>query len=504
MKKYFIIAICIVITQQNLLAQGWQWIDTGYPYIIFDICFPQGQSEVGFAVGSTFTVGGDGAVLKTTDAGLSWNKITIDTVPGLKAVCFTSLNVGYAAGFQNFFMKTTNGGINWEKIIVDTKLWYFNNIEFWDENNGIIVSYASDVYYTTNGGDSWSASSGVKRGVEDICYASQNILYLVGGDEKIYKSTDSGIYWFQVYGGISLQSLLGVEFLNETYGIVTGEDGKVLVTTDGGVSWITSSTGNSGLLRGVHILNDQDSYVAGTPEQVYKTTNGGTTWISDFAGGNTVALYKIIFTENNIGLICGSEGKMLRNTDFVIPVELVSFSAYVNEDDVELSWSTKSEINNSGFQIERSQNNIKWDYLTFISGSGTSTEANNYSFRDVKLKPGKYFYRLNQIDFDGSFEYSKIVNVTISVPEAFKLEQNYPNPFNPSTIIEFSLPEDVSNVKLSIYNTLGEMVAELVNTKLAAGKYSYQWNEKNVATGTYIYELRTEKFVAVKKMLILK
>ena len=371
MKKYFIIATLIVIVQQNLLAQGWQWIDIGYPYIIFDICFPQGQSDVGFAVGSTFSVGGDGAVFKTTDAGLSWNKITIDTVPGLKAVCFTSLNVGYAAGFQNYFMKTTNGGINWEKITVDTKLWYFNNIEFWDENNGIIVSYPSEVYYTTNGGNSWSVSTGIKRSVEDICYASQNILYLVGGDEKIYKSTDSGFYWVEVYGGTVLKKFLGVKFLNSTYGIVTGEDGKVLVTTDGGVSWITSSAGNSGLLRGVFILNNQEAYVAGTPEQVYKTTNGGTIWISDFSGGNTVALYKLLFTENNIGLICGSDGKLLRNTDYVIPVELISFIASAYEDDVELSWSTKSEMNNSGFQIERSQNNISWDYLSFIPGSGT-------------------------------------------------------------------------------------------------------------------------------------
>jgi hypothetical protein len=90
------------------------------------------------------------------------------------------------------------------------------------------------------------------------------------------------------------------------------------------------------------------------------------------------------------------------------------------------------------------------------------------------------------------------------IPAVYALEQNYPNPFNPSTIIEFSLPEDVGNVKLSIYNALGEKVAELVNSSLTAGKYSYQWNAKNVATGMYIYELRTDKFVSIKKMLLLK
>ena len=90
------------------------------------------------------------------------------------------------------------------------------------------------------------------------------------------------------------------------------------------------------------------------------------------------------------------------------------------------------------------------------------------------------------------------------LPIVYSLEQNYPNPFNPSTVIEFSLPEDVSNVKLSIYNALGEKVAELVNTALTAGKYQYQWNAQNIATGMYIYELRTDKFVSVKKMIMLK
>jgi len=90
------------------------------------------------------------------------------------------------------------------------------------------------------------------------------------------------------------------------------------------------------------------------------------------------------------------------------------------------------------------------------------------------------------------------------IPDKYSLEQNYPNPFNPSTVIEFSLPENVSNVKLTIYSILGEKVAELVNTSLIAGKYSYTWNAGSVATGMYIYELRTDKSLLIKKMLFLK
>ena len=104
--------------------------------------------------------------------------------------------------------------------------------------------------------------------------------------------------------------------------------------------------------------------------------------------------------------------------------------------------------------------------------------------------------KLTSIEVTGS--------ITGGFPVSYELFQNYPNPFNPSTVIEFSLPENVGNVKLSIYNALGEKVAELVNTALTAGKYQYQWAAKDVATGMYIYELRTDKFVSVKKMLLLK
>ena len=90
------------------------------------------------------------------------------------------------------------------------------------------------------------------------------------------------------------------------------------------------------------------------------------------------------------------------------------------------------------------------------------------------------------------------------IPVEYALEQNYPNPFNPSTKIEFSLPEDVNNVTLTIYNALGQRVAELINSNMEAGYHSFVWNASNVATGMYIYELRTDKFVSVKKMMLMK
>ncbi len=189
----------------------------------------------------------------------------------------------------------------------------------------------------------------------------------------------------------------------------------------------------------------------------------------------------------------------------IIPVELTSFSANVQGKNVILNWSTATEINNKGFEILRlAQNDDDWELVGLVSGNGTTTEPMSYSFIDENVLPGNYQYRLKQIDYDGAFEYSNTIEVEMILPIEFALEQNYPNPFNPSTVIEFSLPEDVSNVELSIFNSLGEKVAELVNTSLMAGKYLYQWNAKDVATGMYIYELRTDKFVSVKKMILIK
>jgi len=503
MKKIFTtIIILVFICSQNLLAQGWQWIDTGFPDIIFDMSFPPGQNNVGFAAGSNLTFGGDGIILKTTDGGSSWSKISTDTIPGLKAVRFTSVDVGYAGGHQNFLMKTIDGGSTWTQIVINTKLWYFNNIEFWDANNGIVVSYPSSVYRTTDAGANWSTCIGIKRDVQDICYADANTVFVVGGDETISKSTNGGLIFLDNYDGVLQSLFLGVEFFDINYGIVGGEDGKVLVTTNGGTDWTIRNAGGFGLMRGIHIFNEENAYVVGTPEQVFKTTDGGITWVSDFNGANTVALYKIKFTENNTGLICGSQGKFLINTDYV-PVELSGFTAIVDGNDVQLNWTTETELNNSGFEILRSVDGNNWENIAFVPGFGTASEPRTYYFTDAELKSGFNSYRLKQIDFDGSFEYSDIVNVFVSSPIDYNLEQNYPNPFNPNTQIKFSISNEVQ-VNLSVFNFLGEKVKELKNEIMKPGYYEVEFNASSLASGVYSYRIKAGDFVETKKMVLMK
>jgi photosystem II stability/assembly factor-like uncharacterized protein len=503
MKKLFqIVTILSIISSQNLLAQGWQWINTGYSFILYDVSFPPGQSSTGYAVGSSSTYNGNGIILKTNDGGQSWSQISVGTIPGLEAVAFTSTDVGYAGGWQNYFIKTTDGGATWNQINVNAGIWYFKEVEFWDANLGMTSTSDPQIYVTSDAGATWTAASGLNQSVEDICYVDANTAFAVGGDERISKSTNGGLTWTQIYSGVFQYLFLGVEFYNSNYGMVGGEDGKVLVTTDGGTTWTTNNAGGYGLMHGVYIFNEDSAYVVGTPEQVYKTTNGGSTWFSDFSGGFDVALYKIKFTENGTGIICGSQGKFLINTDYV-PVELTSFAAHVKGNNVLLSWSTATETNNSGFQVERKFAQSEWQNIGFVPGFGTTTEPRSYNFQDADLQAGSFTYRLKQVDFDGSFEYSNDVNIDVITPVQFELAQNYPNPFNPSATIEFAIP-NAEFVNIAVYNELGEKVAELVNNILPAGKHQAQFDAQRLASGIYIAKMSAGEFSQTIKMNLLK
>ncbi|MCG6913775.1 T9SS type A sorting domain-containing protein [bacterium BMS3Abin03] len=186
------------------------------------------------------------------------------------------------------------------------------------------------------------------------------------------------------------------------------------------------------------------------------------------------------------------------------PVELTSFSANLNGNIVNLQWNTATEVNNYGFEIQRSKSTKNWEVLGFVEGHGNSNSPKNYNFTDSKLDvSGTCSYRLKQIDNDGSYEFSKIIEVNIGAPVILELKQNYPNPFNPSTTISFTLPES-GNVSLRIFNTLGEEVTTLVNGYTEAGIYSYNFNAENLPSGFYIYQLNTKKYSLTKKMLFLK
>lgn len=187
----------------------------------------------------------------------------------------------------------------------------------------------------------------------------------------------------------------------------------------------------------------------------------------------------------------------------ITPVELISFTSVINKNDVTLNWQTVTEKNNKGFDIERRTSNSNWQVISFIVGNGTSLENHSYTFTDKNITPQKYFYRLKQVDFNGSFEYSKEIEADFTTPIKFSLEQNYPNPFNPSTRISFTLNKS-GFASLKVYDMLGKEVTVLVNKELQAGTHSYEFEAASLPSGVYIYKLKTEQSSLVKKMMLLK
>ncbi|MCZ7608674.1 MAG: T9SS type A sorting domain-containing protein [Ignavibacterium sp.] len=192
----------------------------------------------------------------------------------------------------------------------------------------------------------------------------------------------------------------------------------------------------------------------------------------------------------------------------VTPVELLSFSSSLVDDDVTLNWITATEINNSGFQVERSVistegRNLNWEFISFVNGNGTTTETKTYSYKDENLSAGKYQYRLKQIDFDGTFEYSNIIEAEVLSLSEFILEQNYPNPFNPVTRIQFAIGSK-QFVSLKIFNALGEEAASLVNEEKSAGFYKIDFNASHLSSGIYYYKIIAGDFVQTRKMILIK
>ncbi len=195
-------------------------------------------------------------------------------------------------------------------------------------------------------------------------------------------------------------------------------------------------------------------------------------------------------------------------TDGQIPVELSSFAAKVSGRNVELNWTTATETNNSGFEIQRKVQGGEFAAIGFVEGLGNSLSAQNYRFVDKNAEPGSYIYRLKQIDYDGSFEYSNEIEVDLSTPTEFALSQNYPNPFNPSTKIDFALATD-SRVVLEVYDAVGQLVTTLVNKELTAGSHQVNFDASAFNSGLYIYKLTAtgkngENYSSVRKMMLMK
>ncbi len=240
------------------------------------------------------------------------------------------------------------------------------------------------------------------------------------------------------------------------------------------------------------------------------TTSSGVLVIVKFLTTSTSGSDSLKLTNfvNDIASATSTPG-MLNSS---VPVELVSFSANVVENTVRLSWATASETNNFGFDVEKSGDGLLFAKIGFVPGNGTTTVPQSYSFAESNVSPGKYFYRLKQIDTDGAFEHSNVIEATVLPPSRFSLFQNYPNPFNPETRIRFDIPNllgEKVRVQLAIYNLFGQLVRTLVNEERGPGVHEINWDGRSdegmvAPSGVYFYTVRAGEFRETKKMLFVR
>ena len=246
----------------------------------------------------------------------------------------------------------------------------------------------------------------------------------------------------------------------------------------------------------------------------------GTTLVGSFIaplsalGGNSLTVFASGFlnpSANQNGAPFGlfaalANGTVVQLLPGVVPVELSSFTATVNGTNISLNWTTVTETNNRGFEVQRRSSDYDFVTVGFVNGKGTTTQIQNYSFTESNLPLGNYAYRLKQIDFDGTFEFSNVIEVSVVAPREFSLEQNFPNPFNPSTMISFSLKTD-ADVSLKVFNLLGQEIATLFNGRLTAGIQQISFNAENLTSGVYFYRIDAKgidgtNFSSTKKMIL--
>ncbi len=527
----------------------WKTKNRGQSWIIVDSLVSLYMGEFEFQLFKEENIGFDaGTALRIykADGNLDvWHKSIIND--DFSDVFFTSEQKGFviSSGLIGRVYKTTDAGGHWQTASGPSG--YF--LLFADSLTGFISAASSKIYKTTTAGENWYPTIGINNAIAKILLLNDLTGWAAGGS-RIFKTIDEGEDWNEVFYHPSI-SLGSITFIDSLTAWTANLNARPFKTTDGGVNWIqqinlgiyqsrdvffkdylngfilesnklykTTDGGDNftlipeitGYSVAAKFRNFGDSTIFIIGYKTYRSLDGGESWF-EFSELDLIKIAGLSLLNSGSGYAVGDEGLILRYYDSTYtPVEMTSWTADNEGENVFLKWSTSTELNNKGFEVQRSEirdqkSGFKgqngWERLGFVDGNGTTTQSHSYSYSDNNIFSGKYKYRLKQIDFNGSYNYSKEIEVQINPPNKYSLEQNYPNPFNPVTTIIYQLPVK-GIIILKIYNTLGQEIETLVNAEKPAGIYKINFDGSNFASGVYICRLVSGSYNESKKLILLK
>jgi len=443
---------------------------------------------------------------ETVDAGMNWQKVV--NAPGGYDIVFTDSLIGFIGTSNSAIYKTIDGGANWYLTNVPApvgdfrKIFFINSTTGWAGTIWTPTSNAN-ILKTTDGGENWFVQA-QQSGVDG--YTSIFFVDSLNGwatSRYVWQTTNGGSNWIQ-RTDIQLYFTRDIYFTDMDTGFVaegfTGND--LYVTIDGGLNW-QRDTRIENAFNFNYFPNKYHWISNGGINQIWETTDNGSNWI-EITEDVPTGFNRFQAPKEWIGYAIGSAGLILKYEDTSnVPVELISFEGTVENNKIILYWQTASELNNRGFQIEKSFDKINWFNIGFVEGRGTTTENNYYSFIDNEINSGVQFYLLKQQDYNGAVSYSQIVVIEIRI-NSFSLFQNFPNPANPSTTISFSIPVR-TNLKINLYSVVGELVKVILDEEKEKGFYSINVDLSNLASGIYFYKIITSVgYMDVKKLILIQ
>lgn len=538
----------ILRTSDN--GNTWSIIQSGIYENIYAIDFF--DSMEGVIVGQRSYYPSGNSILKSTDGGITWTKKIVSYPLGelLDVEFIDMLNIiivggndDYYGGREPIIIRSSDGGENWIELSSQFPRG-LSSISFYNATNAFCAGYSGGIYKTNDAGNNWiKLSNNFYSSFSEICSFDSSYFYTIGLDHEsneviLLFTNDGGEVW-ESKSAPFFNNISGIDFINENYGMIAG-DNSIFYTSDGCNTWNQGNTNSTTYFTDVKIINNNRAFISGGQGTLLKSSDGGITW-TFINSGTTGTLERIIFKDSLNGLIIVNGGPSLLTVNGGESWNIINYNfgqlrdgTFFGNNNIALSGSNgKIYLSNdagqtwivkivaasgtyiSGLFFKDSMNGLAVGEkgLILYTTDGGDTWIQQFSPTLIDFYGIKYSENKNVVVIgkEGVILGSKKGIIPVSVDDHrihpfinnFHLQQNYPNPFNPSTKIIYSIPES-GRVVLSVFNILGEEIVRLVDEEKVAGKYEVEFDASGLSSGIYLYKLNSNVFVQIKKMLFIK